>query len=96
MNAFPGVDGRESLDLGERGRIITASGLIVGATQGDVASALAIFRSYKDGLAYVLTDQFGVSFSNVKLMRFQPSGRVGYSTTHGAYTYAYEATFEQL
>jgi hypothetical protein len=75
LNAFAGLSGVESLDLGFRGRYTTVNGLLFGTNVSNLAVAVALFRSYNDGLAYVLVDTLGVSWANVKLDTFQPSDR---------------------
>lgn len=96
-NAFPGVSGVESLDLGRRGRVTTVSGRLGDSTRAGLATAEALFRSYNDGLAYSLYDNGGVLWANVKLDRFAPEGRVQVGLFGGPlYSRKYEATFFHL
>ena len=96
-NAFPGVSGIESLDLGLRGRVTTVSGRLGAASIPLLAAAEALFRSYNDGRAYVLYDNCGTTWANVKLDRFAPQGRVQVGLFNGAlYSRRYEATFFHL
>lgn len=97
QNAFPGVSGVESLDLGKRGRVTAVSGRLGASTIGGLATLEALFRSYNDGLAYVLYDNCGTTWANVKLHRFAPEGRVQIGLLDGAlYSRKYEATFTHL
>jgi hypothetical protein len=94
-NAFPGLSGIESLDQGDRGRFTTVTGLLFGGDPPSQGAAEALFRSYKDGLVYLLTDAYGVSWPFVKLESFEPQGRVMPLLGVGWYR-AYTARFRHL
>jgi hypothetical protein len=94
-NAFPGLSGLESLDMGGRGRITNVTGRFVCATVEDLNAAILIFESYKDGNAYVLRDQFGNNWPYVLLEEFTPTGELN-NVFGGGYTQQYSAKFEHL
>ena len=71
------------------------TGLLYGASPALLASAEAQFRSFNDGVARVLIDNFGVTWTNVRLEAFQPSGRVMQSPG-GYYFRPYQARFLHL
>ncbi len=97
QNAFPGVSGVESLDLGRRGRVTTVAGRLGGPSRADLAAAEAFFRSYNDGQAYILYDNGGTLWADVKLERFAPAGPVQVGLFNGIlYSRKYEATFMHL
>src|SRR3954453_12784535 len=75
INAFFGLSGLETLDGGLRGRLTHVTGLLFGSTPYGLASAEASFRSFNDGMARVLVDNFGTAWQNVRLDLFQPHGR---------------------
>jgi hypothetical protein len=93
-NAFPGISGTESLDLGLRLRVTEVSGVLAGVNVGALNTAERTFDSYNDGVARVLVDNFGNTWLHVKLHRFQPVGRV-LRDTRGYYRH-YKATFVHL
>jgi hypothetical protein len=71
-NAFNGVNGVEMIDMGRRGRVTVVEGVLVGSLWGDLVSAVQLFRSYDDGRSYLLIDQDGLSWPNVRLQEFAP------------------------
>jgi hypothetical protein len=95
VNSFFGVSGLETLDGGSRGRYTHASGLLFGSSAVALATAEALFRSYNDGIARILVDTFGTSWSNVRLESFLPQGRVKQSP-YGYYFRPYHARFFHL
>jgi hypothetical protein len=95
LNAFFGVSGLEMLDGGLRGRMTHVTGLLYGASPALLASAEAQFRSFNDGLARALVDNFGVTWTNVRLEAFQPVGRVMQSPS-GYFFRPYHARFLHL
>src|SRR5690242_8710740 len=90
LNAFFGLDGLESLDGGMRGRLTHVTGLLYGTSPAGLASAEALFRSFHDGIARVLIDNFGVAWSSVRMTQFQPRGRAGQSP-FGVFFRTYQA-----
>jgi hypothetical protein len=95
-NAFPGLSGLESLDMGGRGRVTNVTGRFKCATEEDLNAAILIFESYKDGNAYVLRDQFGNNWPYVLLEEFTPTGELNNIFSIGGYTVQYSAKFEHL
>ncbi len=95
INAFFGVSGLETLDGGLRGRATSVTGLLSGPTAAALAAAEAGFRSFNDGLARTLVDQFGTTWANVRLESFQPRGRVKQSP-YGYFFRPYYARFLHL
>ena len=77
VNAYPGANGLEVLNMGARGGNTTVAGALGGATAQGLAAAEATFRSLQvSGGAYVLVDNLGTSWSNVILTEFRPVGRI--------------------
>lgn len=76
VNAYPGLNGLEELDHGLRGRFTTVSGKLIGSNPGDLDGAEALVRSYNDGNVYLLVDNLGRTWANVKLDVFEPSGKI--------------------
>lgn len=95
VNSFFGINGLETLDGGFRGRITRVSAVLSGQSSLLLASAEGLFRSYNDGLARVLIDNLGTAWPNVRLLRFQPLGRVRQSA-NGTYFRSYQALFLHL
>lgn len=95
LNAYFGLSGLESIDGGGRGRATQASGLLHGRSPGELAAAEARFRSFNDGIARPLTDTLGLVWPNVRLVFFQPQGRVRQSPS-GVFFRSYQARFLHL
>ena len=95
LNAYFGLSGLESLDGGLRGRMTQASGLLYGGSPVSLATSESLFRSFNDGVARVLIDTLGVSWTSVRLDYFQPQGRVRRSPS-GLLFRAYKARFLHL
>ncbi len=95
LNAFFGISGLEALDGGLRGRTTSVTGLLSGKSAGVLAGAEASFRSFNDGIARLLVDQFGNVWPSVRLEVFQPLGRVKQSPT-GMFFRPYHARFLHL
>lgn len=97
QNAFPGLSGLESLDLGLRGRFTTVEGRHYGnsGNLSDLAAAQEIFRSFNDGQTHVLIDTLGLTWLNVKLVAFEPTGKVVFMQQLG-YTRRYTARLLHL
>lgn len=96
LNGFSGLNGMEMLDLGSEGKTTQVRGLLAGANTGALGTAETLFRSYLDGLAYVLVDLYGTSHTYVTLTQFQPADLVMYSATDGYYLREYQAIFRHL
>ena len=95
VNAFFGVSGLETLDGGLRGRATHVSGLLFGNSPAALSASEAVFRSFNDGIARTLVDNFGAPWSNVRLESFQPQGRV-LQSPFGYYFRTYQARFLHL
>jgi hypothetical protein len=95
VNSFFGINGLESLDGGFRGRITRVHGVLYGQSAILLASAEGLFRSYNDGVPRTLVDNLGTSWSNVRLLTFQPVGRARQSAD-GTFFRAYQAQFLHL
>src|SRR6185437_352564 len=81
-NKYPGLSGTERLDQGAMGLFTSVEGIFEVADYASLNAAEALFRSYIDGNAYIFIDNFGNSWFPVKLLSFEPQGRV--RTTGGA------------
>jgi hypothetical protein len=76
LNAYPGVNGLESLDMGLRGGQTTARGVLGGTDLADLASVQGQFRALQaDGGAYTLVDSNGTEWPDVILVMFRPTGK---------------------
>jgi hypothetical protein len=95
INSFFGISGLETLDGGARGRFTAVSGVISGSSAAVLASGEAMFRSYSDGIARTLVDNFGTAWPDVRLDSFQSLGRVKQSP-YGYYFRPYSARFLHL
>jgi hypothetical protein len=95
INAYFGLSGLEMLDGGLRGRFTLVSGLLVGDSPAALNGAELHFRSYNDGVARPLVDNFGTIWPSVRLDAFRPLGRVLQSSS-GSYYRAYQARFLHL
>jgi hypothetical protein len=95
VNSFFGINGLETLDGGFRGRITRVRGVLYGQSALFLASAEGLVRSYNDGVARPLVDNLGTIWPNVRLLRFQPIGRVRQSSD-GRFLRAYQALFLHL
>lgn len=96
INAFPGLSGLESLDQGLRGRYTNCTGRLVAASVAGLAYLEEFFRSYNDGVAYVLVDTRGVTWLNVKLESFEPQGKIRIHGGTGYVSRPYAARFMHL
>ena len=95
VNSYFGINGLESLDGGFRGRITRVHGVLYGQSSQLLASAEGVFRSYNDGVARLLIDTSGAIWPNVRLLTFQPLGRIRQSAD-GTCFRAYRAQFLHL
>lgn len=89
--AAPGVNGTGSLDMGDRGRQTQVKGMLYGDLSSLIFSDSA-FRTAKDGRYYTLVDTLGRVWTNVKLHRYVPMGRVLRDPFYG-YVQHYDAEF---
>lgn len=95
-NPFPGLNGVQSLPMGQRGAVTVAHGLLVGSNPANLAFAEALFFSFYDGLAYVLVDTLGRTWNNVVLEGFEPDPTRIRQAPSGAYFREYSARFRHL
>ena len=68
--SFGGLDGVLSVDLGQRGRVLKQRGSLVAGSVGGLDSVIRDISDYIDGQSYVLSDQNGISYANVRMDRF--------------------------
>lgn len=92
-SAFFGVSGLLNLFGGTRGRGFFVTGNLVGPDVPTVNAAEAIFYTYKDGIARVLSDTRGRSWPYVLFDHFEP-GRI--IVNPGLVLLEYRATFVGL
>jgi hypothetical protein len=95
VNSFFGINGLETLDGGFRGRITRVRGMLHGQSALFLASVEGSFRSYNDGVPRLLIDNLGTLWPNVRLLRFQPIGRVR-QAADGSFFRTYQALFLHL
>lgn len=76
INAAPGVDGLEILDLGGRGGETRIEGVIAGVDVFGLAAVKGVFRDLQfEGGAHTLIDHEFTEWTNVILIMFKPIGR---------------------
>lgn len=90
--AFFSIDGVYRTFGGTRGRRFVVTGVLFGTTIPDVYSARAVFETYNDGVARVLADEKGNSWSDVVFTGQVEEGRLCYG--HGGWCLPYTAEFE--
>lgn len=95
VNAYPGVNGLEVLNLGTRGGTTTLSGRAFGTTAADLATAEGLLRALVNGQVGTLVDTLGVSWPNVRMEECKPEGRIQFDPDLG-YTRRYTARFLHL
>jgi hypothetical protein len=91
-----GINGVATMDLGDRGRITTARGVLTGSTPTALFNAEQLFDSYRDGRLYTLVDNFNATWIYVRLDRFVPQGRVLRDPFNYGFLRAYEAEFSHM
>ena len=96
LNAFPGINGRESLDQGLDGRYTIVSGVLYGGDGPTLNFLENLVRSYNDGVARVLVDTAGNAWPYVKLESFEPEGRMRVVAGSGQVYRPYTARFLHL
>lgn len=92
---YAGLNGTESIDLGDQGGYTTISGRLYGSTKSDLAAAMTNLIDFYDGNPHVLTDSMGVDFPYVKLENLEWDGDASSDATLG-YTRRYTARFFHL
>jgi hypothetical protein len=93
--AAPGINGLGNLDLGSRGGVTTATGILNADTPGDLAIQIGIWESFKDGNYYALADNFGSVWLYTMLEAFDYQEPVRLDPYRG-YWVAYQAEFINL
>ena len=74
-NTYPGVNGVESLDQGDRGAITKVEGLWFAESEYELALILATWRGLQDGQPRTFVDTLGVAWPNVLLGPYRLQGR---------------------
>lgn len=62
INEFFGVSGLQSLFGGERGSVLTVTGVFFGASAADVIAQETRLLTYRDGIARTITDNWGTVY----------------------------------
>lgn len=96
VNTYPGQSGLETLDQGRRGARTEVEGRHGGFGIAGLYTQQNNFRSFYDGNAYILKDQFGVNWPYVKLDSFQQAGPITLDQNTGWLWQPYRATFIHL
>lgn len=96
QNRYFGLNGREVLDGGSRGRITQVQGVLAGTDLATLNANIALVRSYRDGRAYVLVDTSGRSWPYCRLVGFSEVGPLRRGTGATAFFRQYTATIEHL
>lgn len=74
LNSFFGINGRQTLFGGTRGRTFMISGVLVGSTIFALNAAEQALLNFADGQAHTLVDNRGRSWSNVVFAgEYEPS-----------------------
>lgn len=94
-NTYPGLNGIESIDLGDEGMETSVSGRLFGDTPSDLTAALNVLRAYVDGNAYLFTDHTGYTWPNVQMVEVTTAGR-GQIDPELGYTQRYTARLFHL
>lgn len=96
FSTFFGLSGVHSLTGGTRGRIISVTGLLYGASLSALNAAEAAILAYADGIARTFVDTRGRSWGYVVFNgSFEPLAKPQYAAgTFTGYWLPYRATFE--
>lgn len=99
--AYPGINGLEQLRLGTRGYTTMIRGYLLAADIPSLNAAESALRSYQnDAGTYDFVDNFGTTWTNVRLASVQFEGQIrqGISAAFSAMGYCreYTATLEHL
>jgi hypothetical protein len=73
-NAYPGIDGVESLHMGTRGRFAVVTGVLTAASPADLTVNENVFRLLKDGIPRPLMDTSGYTWYWAVVQSFDPEG----------------------
>ncbi len=93
--AFAGVDGVDSLVLGERGRPVRITGQLRGASIGALNTVISTIENDLSGGAATLVDNFSVSYTNVDLDSLRLIGPIQ-KTSDGTFIVNYEVSGVKL
>jgi hypothetical protein len=94
-NSFPGLNGVESLTMGSRGLYTVVTGVLFGFGGAGLGTVQSIFRSYRNGNAYVLFTTLFQTWNNVVLESFEPEGDP-FQDGAGNWHERYQAKFRHL
>lgn len=72
--AYPGLNGIESLDLGDAGMMTEVYGRLFGNNPAALAAAFASLNSFRDGNGHQFTDSDGTVWPDVKLLTVDRTG----------------------
>ncbi len=76
INAYPGINGLQVMDMGSRGRVFQVTGLMIGSTPGDVEANEVSLENFADGLPHLLISTAGGIWQNVTYRReYHPTGK---------------------
>ena len=96
VNAYPLVDGLQTVDLGSRGATTAVEGWLVGGTAEERAAAASILRTLMfDRTPRTLVDTDGVTWPKVRVLEFAPTPGGRLADASGYYQ-AYTATLLHL
>lgn len=93
---YPGLNGTESLDMGDQGATSTVTGRIFGANPTLYQLAVTTLLSYYDGNTHDLTDNDGFTWSNVKMESLEWTDDRGLYDPNLGYTRRYTIRFFHL
>jgi len=94
QDGFPGLDGAHQLVLGARGRRIRQWGHLKHVTVAGLQAVLGSISDYQKSAApYTLEDNYGATYPNTVMMRFN-RGRIRRGAT--GYIVQYEIEYLQL
>jgi hypothetical protein len=97
MNAFFGINGRQTLLGGSRGRTFMISGVFAGSSFYDITNAEAALLSYADGRLHTLVDNLGRSWQNVIFRGdYQPFAQGPRPLAGGGWCLPYNCVLEAL
>jgi hypothetical protein len=96
VNAFLGINGVESIDLGMRMRHTQVTGRFIADNEYDLGNIESAFRAYKNPGAYELVTTDGIAWPAVQLDSFEPVPPIGYDRASGMVWRRYRARFNHL
>lgn len=95
QNAYPTINGVETVNLGSRGRVTEVHGYLVGPTVADVAAACQYWRTLQENaIVGTLVTTDGSAYPYAYVSKFQETERIMISP-NGALR-PYTATFTHL